>query len=64
LTPLGGLTFFFDPALAVREAAPLARAVKDAASLDAAHAVLTAAGIRTELDLERARARGEDPQLE
>jgi hypothetical protein len=64
LTPIGALTFFFDPVLAVRQAAPLARAVADAASLDAAQAALTAAGIRTELDLERARARGEDPPLE
>jgi hypothetical protein len=64
LTPLGGLTFFFDPALAVQRTAPLARAVGAATSLDAAHAALTAAGVRTELDLERARARGEEPQLE
>jgi hypothetical protein len=64
LTPLGGLTFFFDPATAVRETAPLARAVAEADSLDAAQAALAAAGIRTELDLERARARGEEPALE
>ncbi|MGH2981806.1 MAG: DUF1152 domain-containing protein [Solirubrobacterales bacterium] len=64
LTPLGGLTFFFDPALAVQHAAPLARSVADAPSLDAAQAVLAAAGVRTELDLERERARGENPALE
>jgi hypothetical protein len=56
LTPLGALTFFFDPAIAVRETAPLARAVKDASSLDAAQATLAAAGVRTELDIERERA--------
>jgi hypothetical protein len=64
LTPLGGLTFFFDPRIAVREAAPLARAVGGADSLDAAQAALESMGIRTELDLERARARGEQPELE
>ncbi len=64
LTPLGGLTFFFDPAIALRQTAPLARAVEDASSLGAAQAALTAAGVRTELDLERARARGERPPLE
>jgi hypothetical protein len=64
LTPLGALTFFFDPAIAVRQTAPLARAVEDASSLDVAQATLTAAGVRTELDLERARARGEQPPLE
>lgn len=64
LTPLGALTFFFDPARAVRQTAPLARAVEDAPSLEAAQAELTAAGVRTELDLERARARGEQPTLE
>ncbi len=64
LTPLGGLTFFFDPAIAVRETAPLARAVGDAASLEQAQARLAAAGVRTELDLERARARREQEALE
>jgi hypothetical protein len=64
LTPLGALTFFFDPAIAVRQTAPLARAVEGASSLDAAQATLTAAGVRTELDLEQARARGERPPLE
>jgi hypothetical protein len=64
LSPLGALTFFFDPALAVLQAAPLARAVADAASLEAAHDTLAAAGVSTELDLERARARGEQPGLE
>jgi hypothetical protein len=64
LTPLGALTFFFDPVLAVRHVAALARAVAGTSSLDAAQAALTRVGVRTELDLERARARGEQPPLE
>jgi hypothetical protein len=64
LTPLGALTFFFDPVVAVQRTAPLARAVADAISLDAAQAALAAAGVRTELDLERARAQGQTPPLE
>jgi hypothetical protein len=48
----------------VLQAAPLARAVADAANLEAAHDALAAAGVSTELDLERARARGEQPGLE
>lgn len=61
LTPLGGLTFFFDPVVAVSSAAPLARAVADADGLEAAHESLQAGGVGTELDIERARARGELP---
>jgi hypothetical protein len=64
LGPLGGLTFFFDPRLAVQNAAPLARAVAGAASLEAAHDVLVAEGVATELDLERTRALGERAALE
>ncbi len=56
LSPVGGLTFFFDPLLAVERTAPLARAVADAGSLEAAQGALQALGVRTELDLERARA--------
>ena len=37
--------------------APLATAVAPAASLEQAHEALTAMGVSTELDLERARAR-------
>jgi hypothetical protein len=55
LTPLGGLTFFFDPLAAASSALPLATAVSPAASLEEAHEVLMDMGIRTELDLERAR---------
>ena len=56
LTPAGALTFYFDPALAVRKAAPLARAVSKAASLEEAQAVLSRKGVGTELDIERACA--------
>ena len=58
LTPLGALTFLFDPLAAASSALPLATAVSPAASLGEAHDALTALGIRTELDLERARAAG------
>jgi hypothetical protein len=57
LTPLGALTFFFDPAAAAKSAVPLATAVAPAAGLEEAHAALVALGVETELDLERARAR-------
>jgi len=59
LTPLGALTFFFDPLAAAGSAIPLATAVSPAASLEEAHDALMGMGVRTELDLERARARGE-----
>jgi hypothetical protein len=57
LTPLGALTFFFDPVAAANSAIPLATAVSPAASLEEAHEALMGMGVRTELDLERARAR-------
>jgi hypothetical protein len=57
LTPLGALTFFFDPLAAAKSAVPLATAVSPAASLEEAHDALMGMGVRTELDLERARAR-------
>jgi hypothetical protein len=56
LTPLGALTFFFDPLAAASSALPLATAVSPAASLEQAHEALLAMGISTELELERARA--------
>jgi hypothetical protein len=56
LTALGALTFFFDPLAAASSALPLAAAVSPAASLEDAHEALMGMGIRTELDLERARA--------
>jgi hypothetical protein len=58
LTPLGALTFFFDPIAAAGSALPLATAVSPAASLDEAHDALVSMGISTELELERARAAG------
>ncbi len=58
LTPLGALTFFFDPRAAARSAVPLATAVSPAAGLEEAHEALMGMGVRTELDLERARAAG------
>ncbi len=57
LTPLGALTFFFDPVAAAKSAVPLATAVSPAASLEEAHGALVGMGVETELDLERARAR-------
>jgi hypothetical protein len=57
LTALGGLTFFFDPEAAAGSALPLATAVMPAGGLDEANDALAALGVRTELDLERERAR-------
>jgi hypothetical protein len=57
LTPLGALTFFFDPLAAAGSAVPLATAVAPAASLEEADEALAGMGIRTELELERERAR-------
>jgi hypothetical protein len=56
LTPLGAVTIYFEVAAALRSAARLARAVRDAPDLEAANDVLNALGVRTELDLERAAA--------
>jgi ribulose-5-phosphate 4-epimerase/fuculose-1-phosphate aldolase len=46
-------TWFFDPEIAIRSAAPLAAAVLDAPDLEAANEALHALRVRTELDLER-----------
>ena len=54
LSPLCALTFFFDVTVAVETAARLARAVRDAPTLEAANEALHELGVRTELDLERA----------
>jgi hypothetical protein len=43
---------------AANSAIPLATAVSPAASLEEAHEALMGMGVRTELDLERARAAG------
>jgi hypothetical protein len=58
LSPVGALTFFFDPAAALRSAARLAAAVVECNSLEEAQAVLAARGVRTELDYERELAAG------
>lgn len=57
LGPVGALTFFFDPAVAVEEL-PLARAAAGTMSIDEARDALAALGVRTELDYERERAAG------
>jgi len=58
LGPVGALTMFFDPVVAVEAGvAPLARAVAGAPDIEEARAALEALSIRTELDYERSRAR-------
>jgi hypothetical protein len=54
LSPIGAMTFYFDPEVAVGSVAQLARAVIDAEDLEAANDVLHGLGVRTELDYERA----------
>jgi hypothetical protein len=56
LSPLGALTFYFDPQAALKRAAPLARAVDPAPDLEQANEILHRLGIRTELDYERDNA--------
>jgi hypothetical protein len=53
LTPAGGRLICFDAPIAIGSAARLAAAVADATSLEDAQAILTALGVRTELDYER-----------
>jgi hypothetical protein len=53
LSPVGALTFYFDPVAALRSAARLAAAVTDARDLDDANEILHGLGVRTELDYER-----------
>ena len=60
LTPLGALTFFFDPVAAAKSAVPLATAVSPASSLEEAREALNAMGVKTELELERERARARE----
>ena len=52
LSPLAAVTFFFLVPAAVRSAARLALAVRNAADLDEANAILRSLGVRTELDWE------------
>jgi hypothetical protein len=60
LTPLGALTFFFDPVAAATSAVPLATAVSPAGGLEEAREALNSMGVRTELELERERARARE----
>jgi hypothetical protein len=53
LSPVGALTFFFDPQVAVGSAARLAAAVKDARDLGHGNDILHELGVYTELDYER-----------
>ena len=53
LSPLGALTFYFSPTVAVETVSKLARAAFDAESLEHANDVLHSLGVRTELDFER-----------
>jgi hypothetical protein len=53
LSPIGALTIYLDPRVTVDSAARLAKAVIDETSLEDANDALHAAGVRTELDLER-----------
>ena len=53
LGPIAATTYFFDPASAIAGPAWLAAAVLDAGSLEEAHEILTARGLRTELAYER-----------
>jgi hypothetical protein len=53
LSPLGATTVYFDADRAVNGVARLARMVLDADDLDDAQGLLSAAGVRTELDYER-----------
>jgi hypothetical protein len=52
LSPVGALTFYLDPQIAVQTAARLAHAVADAPSLDDANTILRRLGVRSELDYE------------
>src|SRR5436190_9193525 len=52
LSPLAAVTFFFLIPAAVRSAARLALAVRDASDLEEANAILRSLGVRTELDWE------------
>jgi hypothetical protein len=56
LSPLGATTVYFDADRAVTGVARLARMVMEARDLDHAQELLSADGVRTELDLERERS--------
>jgi hypothetical protein len=61
LSPVGGLTFFVDPAVALATAARLADAVVDAESLRDANSILHRLGVRSELDYELEMAAADSP---
>jgi hypothetical protein len=61
LTAAGGRVFFFDPEVALRSAARLAEAIRDARDLLHANAILEGMGVRTELRYEREAAGGAAP---
>jgi hypothetical protein len=61
LTAAGGRLICFDPAAAIHSAARLALAVAGAPDLEAAQQILTALGVRTELDYEREAAHADAP---
>ena len=60
LSAIAAVTFFFLVPAAVRSAARLALAVRDAADLDEANAILRSLNVRTELDWETQRQRETD----
>lgn len=60
LSPLATLTFFFLIPAAVRSASRMALAVRGAADLDEANAILRSMGVRSELDWERDAGREPD----
>lgn len=60
LSPLAAVTFFFLVPAAVRSAARLALAVREAADLEEANAILRSLGVRTELDWETENRRQAD----
>jgi hypothetical protein len=60
LSPLAAVTFFFLVPAAVRSAARLALAVREASDLDEANAILRSLGVNTELDWETRHSRQTD----
>ena len=59
LSPVGALTFFFDPRAALVSAARLAAAVTDARDVEHGNEILHGLGVHTELDYERDAAHTE-----
>ena len=53
LSPVGAISFYYDVPAALRSAARLAQAVRDARDLEDANAILNELGVFTELDYER-----------